>query len=59
MRAVAVLAAIDPAVPALYCSAPTPVDAVLEPLRFVPPPIRSLEFRDARVENRASGCTGY
>jgi glycosyltransferase involved in cell wall biosynthesis len=56
-RAVEHLSASDPALPALYCSALTPVNAALEPLTLPPRPMRALDFRNALVENRVSGCT--
>lgn len=55
--AVEYFAGMDPTVPAMYCSSLTPVDAELRPLRGLRPPVGALGFRNALVENRASGCT--
>ena len=56
-RAVAVMARLDPARPALYCAGLRPVGPRLEPLPERAPPARALGFGNALVENRASGCT--
>lgn len=55
-RAVEVLERAAPG-PALYCSAVRPVDAGLRPGVEQVQPARALGFRNALVENRASGCT--
>lgn len=55
--AVELLSRADPAVPSMYCSALTPVDAELHPLPGGKPAGEVLGFRNALVENRASGCT--
>jgi glycosyltransferase involved in cell wall biosynthesis len=55
--AVDVLQRGDPSVPALYCSALMPVDFQLRPLPNPWAPPLALGFRNALVENRASGCT--
>lgn len=56
-RAVACLSRADPAVPAPYCSALTPVDAQLEPIGKPRTCTKALDFRNALVENQVSGCT--
>ncbi|HYW08502.1 MAG TPA: glycosyltransferase family 2 protein [Longimicrobium sp.] len=56
-RAVNFLSGTDPVLPALYCSALTPVNAALEPLILLSRPLRALDFRNALVENCVSGCT--
>jgi glycosyltransferase involved in cell wall biosynthesis len=56
-RAVECLSRANPAVPALYCSALTPVDVRLEPIGKPRPSTKALGFLNALVENRVSGCT--
>jgi hypothetical protein len=56
-RAVRHLERAQPGRAALYCSAVRPVDADLRPIGEPMQPGRGLDFRNALVENRASGCT--
>lgn len=56
-RAVECLSRCPRAVPALYCSRLAVVDENLKPLGYSGVPKRGLSFRNALVENRATGCT--
>jgi glycosyltransferase involved in cell wall biosynthesis len=56
-RAVELLSACPPNLPALYCSRLALVDENLKPLRLSEMPAKGLSFRNALVENHVVGCT--
>jgi glycosyltransferase involved in cell wall biosynthesis len=56
-RAIELLSACPPHLPALYCSRLALVDENLKPLRLSEMPTKGLSFRNALVENHVVGCT--